>query len=336
MSCFSPLKCWPGEVLPSGKRKMVFKAGEAPPGLFMQNIPCGQCFGCRLDYSYDWAVRSHCESKMHERNCLILLTYEDLPADGSLQLSHWRAFVKRLSRKVGRFRFLHAGEYGTRNGRPHDHALLFGVDFSDKKYFKQSAAGFPLYRSSLLESAWSYGHATVGACSFESAGYLARYLMEKPTLTRQVKGEGGEVLGRAFTDKAIARYGEVVDPLSGEIRLAKRPEYLTMSRRPGLGESWLRKYWRDIYPHDYVTLPSGSKMPPPRYFDVKVGEWGVVDMDAIKLHRIARVQKKEEVWSDALQKMQLLNVHRDDRLAVMEEVKKAQLGLYKSERGAIL
>lgn len=337
VSCFKPLQAFRGEVLPSGKRSIVFKAGEAPPGLLSElKLPCSQCFGCRLDYSYDWATRCMCEAQMHERNCLVLLTYERLPEGGSLQLSDWRNFVKRLSRVVGSFRFFHAGEYGSHNGRPHDHAILFGVDFSDKVYFKKSPAGYPLYRSKLLESVWKKGHATVAGCSFESAGYLARYLMDKPTLTKAVKDENGTTVGRCFTDRAISKYGERVNLSTGEIVLSKRPEYLTMSRKPGIGESWLRKYWRDIYPHDFMTLPSGGKMPPPRYFDNKVEEWNLVDMERIKLHRIERVQKTEEVWSDALQKMQLLNVHRDDRLAVMEEVKKAQVGLYKSERGATL
>lgn len=335
MSCFKPLTAWRGEIGASGKRSVLFKPGEAPPGLSSFKCPCGQCFGCRLDYSYDWATRCVCESQMHKDNCLVLLTYEKLPPDGSLQLSDWRAFVKRLARKVGKFRYFHAGEYGTRNGRPHDHALLFGINFPDRKYFKTSSAGFPLYRSAILESAWSFGHASVGDCSFESAGYLARYLMEKPTITRRIVDENGIVVGRSYSDQAVKKYGEIIDRQTGEITLQRRPEYLTMSRNPGIGESWLRKYWGDIYPHDYMLLQSGSRMPPPRYFDNKVEEWGLVDMARIKMLRSSRCQKREEVWNDVLQKMQLLDVNRDDRLAVMEEVKKASLSLYNTERGAL-
>lgn len=336
MSCFRPLTAWRGPVQASGKRSVVFKPGDAPPRalLLELKLPCGQCFGCRLDYSYDWAARSVCEAQMHDKNCLILLTYRDMPKDKSLQLNDWRNFMKRLVREVGKVRFLHAGEYGTRNSRPHDHAILFGFDFPDKRYFKKSAAGFALYRSRMLEEIWGKGNASVGACSFQSAGYLARYLMDKPTLMKGIKDENGIQVGRTWTEKATEKYGEMVDKKTGEIRLLRRPEYLTMSRNPGLGETWLRRYWRDIYPHDYFTLGSGARMPPPRYFDNKVAEWKLVDMDKIKLNRMQRTQKKEEVWSDILQKMQLLDVNRDDRLAVMEEVKKAQLNIYKMERGA--
>lgn len=335
MPCFKPLTAWRGSVLESGKRSVVFKGGDSTPALsvFPQKLPCGQCFGCRLDYSYDWAVRCVCEAQMHRDNCLILLTYENLPKDGSLQLCDWQNFMKLLRKEVGPVRHFHAGEYGTINGRPHDHALLFGYDFPDKKYFKMSNAGFPLYTSDKLSSIWKKGHCSVGAMSFDSAGYLARYLMDKPTLTRSVKDEEGITVGRTFTDKAIAKYGEKVLP-SGEIVLCKRPEYLTMSRRPGIGESWLRKYWSDVYPHDSMVFKGGRKMPPPRYFDNKVSEWNLVDMDQIKRYRISRCSKKEEVWSDFLHKMQVLAVDRDERLSVMEEVKKAQVAIYSNERGA--
>lgn len=323
-------------MLSSGKRSVVFKAGESAPSLsaFPQKLPCGQCFGCRLDYSYDWAVRCVCESQMHKDNCLILLTYEKLPVDGSLQLADWQNFMKAVRREVGSVRYFHAGEYGTRNGRPHDHALFFGFDFEDRRFLKMSRAGFPLYTSKMLSSLWGKGHCSVGNVSFESAGYLARYLMDKPTLTRQVLGEGGELLGRTFTDKAIAKYGECVDECTGEIKLVKRPEYLTMSRRPGIGRTWFEKFWGDVYPHDFVTLQSGSKMPPPRYFDVLYSGKNSLDMERIKMHRISRCSKVEEVWNKFLEKFQLLDVARDERLNVMEEVKMAQVSLYNSERGA--
>ena len=338
MPCFKPLTAWRGDVLVSGKRSVVFKSGESPPALsvFPQKLPCSQCIGCRLDYSYDWAVRCVCEAQMHKENCLILLTYDDkhLPGNGSLRLDHWQSFMKRLRKEVGPVRHFHAGEYGTRNRRPHDHALLFGFDFKDKVFFKNSAAGFPLYRSALLERLWSKGHCSVGQMSFESAGYLARYLMDKPTLTRQVKDENGVVVGRDFTDAALAKYGEA-DLVTGELKMVRRPEYLTMSRRPGIGKTWFEKYWRDVYPHDYFLL-KGKKMPPPRYFDSLYEKMNSVDMERIKLHRVSRCTKKEEVWNKFLEKYQLLDVARDDRLNAREIVKEAQVSLYKNERGDYL
>lgn len=334
--CFKPLTAWRGPRLASGKRSVVFKVGSAEPALsaFAQKLPCGQCFGCRLDYSYDWAVRCVCEAQMHKQNCLILLTYAELPKNASLQLGDWRAFMKRLRRKVGPVRFFHAGEYGDNNARPHDHALLFGYDFPDKVFFKNSKTGFKLYQSAMLSRIWGKGHTTVAGMSFESAGYLARYLMDKPTLTRRVFDDNGVCVGRTFSDQAIRKYGQMLCKDTGELLLIKKPEYLTMSHNPGIGESWLRKYWSDVYPHDFVEVSGArGRMPPPRYFDNKVEEWNLVDMNAIKLHRMSRSDTTEEVWNKFLQKFQLLDLHRDERLAKEEVVKRAQLALYNSKRG---
>lgn len=98
MPCFKPLTAWRGDVLASGKRAVVFKAGDSSPGFsaFPDKLPCGQCIGCRLDYALDWAVRCECEIKMHDRNCFITLTYDpkNEPKDGSLSLRHWQLFMK--------------------------------------------------------------------------------------------------------------------------------------------------------------------------------------------------------------------------------------------------
>ena len=87
-------------MLPSGKRAVVFKRGEATPALsaFPDHLPCGQCFGCRLDYACDWAMRCDKEIQMHEESCFITVTYDSkfLPEDGSLRLDHWQDFMKRL------------------------------------------------------------------------------------------------------------------------------------------------------------------------------------------------------------------------------------------------
>jgi hypothetical protein len=50
-------------------------------------IPCGQCIGCRLEYSRQWAMRCHHEASLHIFNSFITLTYdpEHLPQDGSLK-----------------------------------------------------------------------------------------------------------------------------------------------------------------------------------------------------------------------------------------------------------
>lgn len=195
------------------------------------------------------------ETQMHEQNCFVTLTYneENLPKDNSLDVSHWQKFAKRL-RKKSKFRFFHCGEYGDKNARPHYHAILFGVDFSDKVEIKNNNSRFnskgewgKLYTSRYLEETWKLGFVTVGEATWQSAAYVARYIMKKK-----------------FGDQAEDHYG------------GRKPEYITMSRggtggQGGIGKSWLEKYKSDVYPHDEVVV-DGKKMMPPKYYDNQLDE----------------------------------------------------------------
>lgn len=79
MLCYSPLVAWRGERLPSGKRSVVFKKSDAVQSLsaFEIKLPCGQCIGCRLERSRQWAMRCVHEASLYEKNCFITLTYDD-------------------------------------------------------------------------------------------------------------------------------------------------------------------------------------------------------------------------------------------------------------------
>lgn len=319
MPCFRPLTAWRGSVLPSGKRAVVFKRSEASPALsaFTDHIPCGQCFGCRLDYSCDWAMRCDKETQMHDENCFITLTYADAPLDLEKELEDWQLFMKRLRKMLGgrKIKYFHAGEYGGRFGRTHGHALIFGYDFPDRKYFKTTESGEKIYTSEILGKLWPHGFSSVGDATFSSAAYLARYCMKK------ISGKGKKVVD----SNGLMPYDRVNE--HGEI-VAVRPEYVTMSRNPGIAREWFDRYKSDVYPHDYVVIRGGAKMPPPKTFDVWYEKINPLDMKRIKCNRMARCTKKEEVWNDTLQKMQYLDCARDERLQVMEEFMKSKFKFY--------
>lgn len=65
-------------------------------------LPCGQCIGCRLERSRQWAMRIIHEASMYDNNCFITLTYspENLPPDGGLRKKHFQLFMKRLRKKL--------------------------------------------------------------------------------------------------------------------------------------------------------------------------------------------------------------------------------------------
>jgi len=208
------------------------------------------------------------EARDHEQTCSIALTYDDehLPSDLSLDVTHWQKFAKRLRKKMGPFRFYHCGEYGGEEQRPHYHALIFGLDFrEDKKYHGLSKAGFPLYTSKTLEETWGKGFAPIGDLTFESAAYAARYIMKKQT---------GE--------KAVAHYA------------GRKPEYNTMSRRPGIGKTWIDKYAHETFRDDFVVL-DGKQVHVPKYYDHQVELDNPELVQTVKETRQAHAHKN---WQD--------------------------------------
>lgn len=217
-----------------------------------------------------------------DKGCMLTLTYapEKMPRDGSVHKSEFQRFAKR-ARKAGlHFRYLHCGEYGEHTRRPHYHAAIIGQDFSfDRQFFKSSRKGFPLYRSPMLEDLWDLGHATVSDLSFDSAQYVARYVMKKQ-----------------FGSKASEEYGGVRVPAPkgpGTVtQLTRNPPYATMSRKPGLGWAWFRKYYKSVYPRDSV-IHRGKEMFPPRYYDTLLKAADPELYDQVKLSRIEKMSKTD-------------------------------------------
>lgn len=233
-------------------------------------LPCGQCRGCRLERSRQWATRCLHEASLHKENAFITLTYGDasLPAGRSLSYPPFQKFMKRLRKAFAprHVRFYMCGEYGSDFQRPHFHACLFGIDFADKTFWKKTESGSNLYRSALLEKLWPYGFSSVGDVNFESAAYVARYIMKK------ING-----------DLADAHY-KYVDDETGEIT-DRQPEFTKMSLKPGVGANWFEKWKTDVYPHDYVVT-RGAKSRPPRYYDSLLKKIDPETLEAIKFERV--------------------------------------------------
>lgn len=218
-------------------------------------VSCGQCRGCRLERSRQWAVRCVHEASCHERNCFITLTYNDehLPADKGLHYSDFQSFMRRLRKFAdGRVRFFMCGEYGERNGRPHFHACLFGFDFTDRVFFKTTESGSKLYVSKSLAALWPAGFSSVADVSFESAAYVARYVMKKYT------GSGSLL---HYTDAA-----------TGEIRCS---EFCHMSLKPGIGDSWFWQFGNEI--REGLMVFNGRKVPAPRYYTKMLDKMGLFE-----------------------------------------------------------
>lgn len=247
MSCFKPLTGWYSKhINPSGKRSIVFNINEALDSYHSLSIPCGQCIGCRLEKSRQWAVRCSLESQLYENSYFLTLTYDDehLPASGSLVPEDLQKFLKKLRRHIDyygsdeKIRFFACGEYGDNFQRPHYHAIIYNLDIPDLKRFSTSFNGDTYYTSETINQIWKNGYVIIGQVTFESCAYVARYV------TKKITG-----------DQADEHYN------------GREPEFVRMSRRPGIGAAWLDKYQTDVYPHDYVVIRDGIKVKPPKYFD---------------------------------------------------------------------
>lgn len=208
------------------------------------------------------------EAQLWEHNEYVTLTYdpENLPPDLNLVHRHYVLFQKRLVNHFARLkqnaidgrpnyklknRYYMSGEYGEENGRPHYHAILFNTWFEDRKYHCKTDAGAKLYTSELLTRLWGLGFASTGDVTWESAAYVARYVMKKINEKGKTKTEN--------------KYREIINPETGEIIKRIQP-YSQMSRSPGIGKKWIEKYAADVYPHG-LKVVNGHEIRPPRYYD---------------------------------------------------------------------
>lgn len=188
------------------------------------------------------------ENKLHDRSSFLTLTYSDehlprLPSGRpTLVLEDVQLFLKRLRKHFAPhpLRFFQCGEYGETTERPHHHMILFGEDFCKDRYPVENArSGSPQFMSPTLTQIWGKGRCTISEVSFESAAYVARYCLKKIT----GKGSRFHYAGR-------------------------KPEFVTMSRNPGIASGYFEEFKDDVYPHDeIVPAPGRPASLPPRYFD---------------------------------------------------------------------
>ena len=226
-------------------------------------FPCGKCRPCLVTKSRVWQHRIILEARSHKSSVFCTLTYgqpryyeyqeELVPRDVQL-------WLKRLRKRVGSFRMFSCGEYGDQFGRPHYHAILFGV---------RACLGGPIDRlnggwiclcptCSAVRETWGFGFTSVSPLTPGRAQYIAEYV--------------------------IKRMSSVGDPrLNG-----RHPEFLRMSLRPhGIGACVVpdvcavMKQWPDRYPDVPLVLKNGkSYYPLGRYLRKKVrDELGITTDD---------------------------------------------------------
>lgn len=288
MPCYHPIRAYkPAQFNTdkfTGEKYMKPVSFQRPKGDYREiKVACGQCIGCRLEYARKWAVRIMHETVTFPDSHFLTLTMNDeflkFRGHNSLDKKDLQKFFKRLRHHAkgvlpveekGQLkwpiRYYACGEYGELTGRPHYHACVFNLQIPDKQIYKKSS-DYWLYNSEWLDNIWTcpdsglpMGHCVIGDVTFQSASYCARYMLKKQ------KGLKGE---------------DIYHPDTGEIVI---PEFVTMSRRPGLGKYWFDKYKNDIYPNDFVIV-NGKQSNVPRTYDEYLKNLNEAEYEEIKGQR---------------------------------------------------
>lgn len=308
MTCYYPQKAYRPLSTADGGR-LVFNSKLALNPSNQIIIPCGNCIGCRLDRTGDWAMRCIHESQMHPQNCFITLTYDDehLPEDYSVHVRVFQLFMKKLrNRYANKIRFYACGEYGPENLRPHYHSILFNHDFNDKIFHSKTSRGDILYTSKSLDQIWGEGFATIGDVTYQSAGYVAQYVMKK------ING-----------DRASTHYLRT-HPVSNLV-VQVQPEFSLQSTRPGIGSTWFDRFHTDAFPSDFLVVDGKPHRVPTYYLRKLQQKETSTDKFKISQHTESELIKRKR-------KRNALPRRADqtkERLAVREEVKLSRISTLK-------
>ena len=305
MPCFSPLY-----LSRNSDGKLDIRA--KPRGDGYTRVSCGQCIGCLLRRSRDWAVRGVHQSLVSGdgTNHFVTLTYSDeyLPRHEVTGMPTFEpdaisGFMKRLRTNTGQsgIKFFACREYGERTLRPHYHICLFGLDLQDYRPYKVGKHGFSLFNSETLDIAWQRrGHVVVAPTTFNTISYTARYVTKK--LGSQLKPISREYASDLLT-------GEIYEHL---------PERTYCSNRPGLGFDFFNKHQAQLLSLG-STIIGNRRMPLPRYYLRLAKESG---SDAFAEYEMKREQyyRDAEYFNDSLllqaMKTNLENIDRMVRFVV--------------------
>lgn len=153
---------------------------DEPEKEYGLTVPCGHCINCTKKRRREWTLRNILESQYYAPEDIAFVTFtyrdEDLPlfiksvrppfdATKSLMPPDMKNFMKRLRRKVPyQIRMFYVGEYGDKFGRPHYHAILYGLRRKDWN---------------LVDEKWQHGFVLVKPWFQETCGYVAGYVQKK-------------------------------------------------------------------------------------------------------------------------------------------------------------
>lgn len=282
---------------------------------FYTEIGCGQCRGCRIDHSREWAARMICEQQYHEQSWFLTLTYDDDHLDTiqtyypdvdtgeavpalTLNFDDLQDFIKRLRwhqdyYKPGSPKIVYyaCGEYGDETFRPHFHMIAYDLllDESDLEFYKKDKMGFPMFKCKKLVDIWKHGYVVVCPVTFASAAYVARYC------TKKLNGD-------------YSKFYDIMNLV---------PPASRMSLKPGIGYQYYQDHKDKIYEYDRLIVKAadrGLELMPPRYFDKLYALDNPDHFDRLRSRRI-EISTFNDEWLDWFTQFDKLDrLEMDERL----------------------
>lgn len=297
-------------------------------------IPCGNCIGCRLEYSRQWANRGYLESKCWEQNWFITLTYDEdhilVPEEitdkngftyvnegdwiGTLVPEELTAFMKSLRQIMKReydqdgIRFMACGEYGSEGERPHYHIILFNCNFPlDSFYNPRILNKETYYQNKIVERAWGGIRNPIKGSDYVNP--------ESKGISNISEASWNNI---AYTARYITKKinGNLSDSLYAEKGQSK--EFFRVSRMPGIGEIYYQQHKHEIYERDEIIIKNKEgtiSSKPPLYYDKLYEKEYPERFKEVKKRRIKQMRYNQKI------KDTTTSLDRLDQLEVEAEYK---------------
>lgn len=147
-------------------------------------VPCQRCRACRIRRASEWTMRlTHESTNFDGKGIFVTLTYSDealKKLDSKLRRekgidsvykrdlqSFFKMLRKDLDREKIKIKYYACGEYGEEKQRPHYHAIILGLSYSNLLDHKRIADN------------WHYGNTHFGTVTAQSMRYVADYVQKR-------------------------------------------------------------------------------------------------------------------------------------------------------------
>lgn len=132
-------------------------------------VACRTCKQCRSNYVNDWVGRCIAEGETAFAASSVTLTYRDRGlASDVLTYADFQQFTRQLRKDGYPVRYVVAGEYGTKKGRAHWHAILFW----------QSRMPVHPVRENFHQEHWPHGFSFWDESSVSALRYVCKYILK--------------------------------------------------------------------------------------------------------------------------------------------------------------